>query len=177
MKGKVVLIISLVVVVLLIVTGVIVYKALTKPLPRATTGSSVIQQEALPQVDSSISVDLVKSQTKDNTVVITAKGLSKDNIVSVAYELSYESQGLIKGVNSGGTPIDTGGTDTFTREIYLGTCSKNDCKPDVGVTKVSLVLEFTDKDGKKSQFSKDYPLGQSSGSGSTNSVSTTPPED
>ena len=78
--------------------------------------------------------------------------------MSVAYELSYESQGLIKGVNSGSKPIDTTDKDSFEREVYLGTCSKNDCKPDVGVTKISVVLEFTDKDGKRSQYSKDFEL-------------------
>jgi hypothetical protein len=79
-------------------------------------------------------------------------------MVSVGYELTYESQGLIKGVDSGSSAIDVTGKDTFERDIYLGTCSRNVCKPDPGVTKVSVVLKFTDKSGQKSQFSKDYDL-------------------
>jgi hypothetical protein len=63
-----------------------------------------------------------------------------------------------KGVTSGSKALDVTGEDSFEREIYLGTCSKNVCKPDLGVTKVALVLEFTDKDAKKSQFSKEFEL-------------------
>lgn len=147
--------------VLLIITGVVVYKIMSPKPATKTTASTPADmtslQDSLPPVDSSIKVDLVKSTTKANTVSITADGLA-GKIVSIGYELSYDSQGLIKGVNSGSTPIDTTGKDTFSREIYLGTCSRNDCTPDLGVTKVSVVLEFTDTAGKKSQFSKDYDL-------------------
>jgi len=147
--------------VLLIITGVVVYKIMSPKTATKTTASTPSDmtslQDSLPPVDSSIKVDLVKSTTKANTVSITADGLA-GKIVSIGYELSYDSQGLIKGVNSGSTPIDTTGKDTFSREIYLGTCSRNDCTPDLGVTKVSVVLEFTDTAGKKSQFSKDYDL-------------------
>ncbi|HCM82877.1 TPA: hypothetical protein DIS60_05950 [Patescibacteria group bacterium] len=114
-------------------------------------------EEVLAPVDPSIQVDLTKSKTKDNTVVITVKGLG-GKYTSIGYELQYESGGVGKGVTSGSKPLDVTGQDTFEREIYLGTCSKNVCKPDLGVTKVALVLEFTDKDNKKSQFSKDYEL-------------------
>ncbi|OGG11282.1 hypothetical protein A2Z00_02235 [Candidatus Gottesmanbacteria bacterium RBG_13_45_10] len=143
---------------LLVVTGVVVYAVITKPAAKTmSTDDASQQQDSLPPVDSSIVVDLVKSKLKANTVLMTAKGLD-GKIASVAYELSYESQGLIKGVNSGSKPIDTTGKDSFEREVYLGTCSKNDCKPDIGVSKVSVVLEFVDSSGKKSQFSKDYDL-------------------
>ena len=144
--------------VLLLVTGIVVYKALftTKTQPKEQTQIEETT-DTLPTADPSIQVKLIKSTAKANSVILSASGLGS-NIVSVGYELSYDSQGLIKGVNSGSKPIDTTGKDTFEREVYLGTCSKNDCKPDAGVTKVSIVLEFTDKDGKKSQFSKDYDL-------------------
>ena len=116
-----------------------------------------IIEETLAQADASIEVDLTKSQVKDNTVVITVKGLG-GKYVSIGYELQYESGGVGKGVTSGSKPLDVTDQDTFEREIYLGTCSKNVCKPDLGVTKVALVLVFTDKDGKKSQFSKEFEL-------------------
>jgi len=116
-----------------------------------------IIEETLAQADASIEVDLTKSNVKDNTVVITVKGLG-GKYVSIGYELQYESGGVGKGVTSGSKPLDVTGQDTFEREIYLGTCSKNVCKPDLGVTKIDLVLEFTDKDAKKSQFSKEFEL-------------------
>lgn len=148
-----------VLVILLVGTGVVVWRVLvTKPAPKAQTATDeVLPNDSLPQVDSSVKVDLTKSTAKANTVELTATGMA-GKMVSVGYELSYDSNGLIKGVNSGSKPIDTSGQDSFTREVYLGTCSKNDCKPDPGVTKISVVLEFTDKNGKKSQFSKDFDI-------------------
>lgn len=115
------------------------------------------QEEVVEQVDESVDVTVTWSKTKDNTVVMVAKGLG-GKYTSVGYELQYDSGGVGKGVTSGSKPIDVTGQDTFEREIYLGTCSKNVCKPDPGVTKVSVVLEFTGVNGKKSQFSKDYDL-------------------
>jgi hypothetical protein len=114
-------------------------------------------EEVLREIDSSVSVDLVKSKVKDNSVVITVTGLAS-RFVSIGYELQYESGGVGKGVTSGSKPLDVTGQDTFEREIYLGTCSKNVCKPDLGITKVGLVLEFTNTAGTKYQFSKEFEL-------------------
>jgi hypothetical protein len=157
MKNKTNIIIGIVVL-LLLGTGGLVVKVLTSG---GQAPKSVVKDEEvvapLPMVDSSVVVDVVRSPTKDNTVIMKVSGLDS-RMQSVAYELTYESQGLIKGVNSGSKPIDTSGKDAFDREIYFGTCSRNVCKPDVGVKKVSVVLEFTDTAGKKSQFSKDFDL-------------------
>ena len=111
----------------------------------------------LPEADTSILVTATSSKSKDNTVVLNASGLA-GKVSLVAYEMTYESSGLVKGVNSGSKPIETLGKDSFEREVYRGTCSKNVCKPDAGVNKISVVMEFTDGSGKKSQFSKDFPL-------------------
>jgi hypothetical protein len=155
MKNKA-LVIGLVLVVLLGVTGFAVYKVVFPGTPKTIVKEEEIV-EILPPVDASVIVDVVKSKTADNTVIMSATGLA-GKMTSVAYELTYDSQGLIKGVNSGSKPTDVAGKDKFEREIYLGTCSRNVCKPDAGVKKVSVVLEFTDRDGKKSQFTKDYDL-------------------
>src|SRR5690349_11111302 len=155
MNKKIGLIIGIVAL-LLVVTGVVVYKAIfsTKPASQVTED---ITPESLPPVDAAVMVDLTKSPTEANTVVINVKGMG-GKMSTIGYELTYESQGLIKGVNSGSKPADVAGKDTFERPIYLGTCSRNVCKADVGVSKVTLVLEFTDTTGKKSSFSKDYTL-------------------
>lgn len=141
--------------VLLIFTGVIVYKAIAPaPEPEA------IEEEItniLPEADPSIVVNFTLSKAKANTVLLNVSNLGS-KYQSVGYEISYDSQGLIKGVNSGSKPIDVAGQDGFEREVYLGTCSRNVCKPDLGVEKVSVVLAFTASDGKKSQFSKDFEL-------------------
>lgn len=153
MKNKVTLIYIALAVVLL-GTGFVVYKAVSAP--KQTQFAEEEQQEILPQVDASVQVTLVKA-AKANTVVLKVSSMA-GKYASVGYEFSYESKGLIKGVNSGSKPLDVSGKDSFEREVYLGTCSKNDCTPDVGVTKVSVVLEFTDNTGSKSQFSKDFDL-------------------
>lgn len=155
MKNKTTVLI-VILVLLLGITGAIVYKALGNKGQTAPAAEEEIVT-VLPPVDASVTVNVKKSTSAENTVVMEAAGLA-GKMVSIGYELSYESQGLVKGVNSGSKPIDVSGKDTFERDIYLGTCSRNVCKPDTGITKVSVVLEFTGKDGKKSQFTKDFDL-------------------
>jgi len=156
MNKKIIIGVVAALVILLGVTGFVVYKTLfgqAKP--------AVVQQDEVvdiePQVASSIIVDAKKSTKADNTVVISVSGMA-EKMSTVGYELTYDSKGLIKGVNSGGKPLDVTGKDTFERDVYMGTCSRNVCTPDGGVTKVSVALEFTDTQGKKSQFSKDFEL-------------------
>ena len=140
--------------VVLLATGVVVYKVAFAPAPVAVEES--IDTISLPEVDSAVSVTL-ESAAKANTVVLKVTGLAS-KYASIGYEFSYESKGLIKGVNSGSKPLDVTGEDGFDREVYLGTCSRNVCTPDAGVTMVSVVLQFTDTAGKQSQFSKDFDL-------------------
>jgi hypothetical protein len=143
-----------VLVLLLVITGVVVYKAVFSGSPAPSTSADITPAVVAP-VDASISVDLTKSTTADNTVVVSVKGMG-GKMTSVAYELMYESKGVTQGVT--GKSVDVAGKDTFERDLYLGTCSKNVCTPHLGVTKVNLVLVFTDTAGKQSQFSKDYTL-------------------
>jgi len=134
----------------LILGFMLLKKAPTKPQ------ESVIEEEQLVTADSSIVADVTWSKIKDNTIVLSVSGL-KNGYSKVAYEVSYETQGVVQGVTT--RPLDITGKDTFIRDdIYLGTCSKNVCKPHIGVKKVSLVLEFTDTSGKKSQLTKDFDL-------------------
>lgn len=142
--------------VLLLITGIIVYRAVA-PAPDPVPVEEEEITELLPEADPSLVVAVAFSKTKDNTVVLSVANLAS-KYTTVGYELTYDSQGLIKGVNSGSKPVEVAGQDEFEREVYLGTCSRNVCKPDLGVSKVSIVLEFTDTTGKKSQFSKEFDL-------------------
>ncbi len=139
---------------LLLVSGAVVYKTVTAPKTPEVVEEEV---EVLPEVDASIKVDVTESRAKPNTIILAVSGLGA-KYKSVAYEITYESQGLIKGVNSGSKPIEVTGEDGFEREVYLGTCSRNVCKPDAGVTAVSVVLEFTDSSGKRSQYSHEFEI-------------------
>lgn len=111
----------------------------------------------LPQADPSIIADLKLSSVKPNAVILSVSGMG-GKIKQISYEFTYDSEGLIKGVNSGSQPLDTGGKDIFEREIYLGTCSKNVCTPDKGVKNISVDLVFIDTSDKKSQLTKDFDL-------------------
>lgn len=139
-----------------LITGFIVYKVVLSPKKIEPPIPQITQTEDLSQLDSAVTVDLKKSTTKDNTMVLSISGLT-EKYVSVAYELSYDTQGVMQGVTS--KPLDLSGKDSFVRDdIYLGTCSRNICRPHSGVKKLSLVLEFTDTKGKMSQFSKDFDI-------------------
>lgn len=138
----------------LIGTGILVYRSLNA---KATVPIVTEKEEPIAPADPAITVEATLSRSDVNTVVIRVANLA-GKYAFVAYEMTYESRGLIKGVNSGSKPIDVAGQDAFEREVYMGTCSRNVCKPDPGVVEVSVVLEFTDTGGNKSQFSKDFDL-------------------
>ncbi len=157
---KVLLIVGIIAVVLAVVTGVVIKKLIGGPAP-TTTDTSVIQQQGNGAVqeplDPAIKVAAVWSTAKANTVTLSVSGMAS-KVSTIAYEFSYDSQGLVKGVVSGSNPISVAGQDAFSRDVYLGTCSKNDCRPDTGVNKVSVVVEFNNTDGKQSQYSGDFTL-------------------
>jgi hypothetical protein len=149
-------IIAAVLVVLLLITGFAVVRTLGSKTTAPPTAENVEPTESVvPQVPESVKVTVTAG--KNNNVILAISGM-EGKMQSIAYELSYDSGGLIKGVNSGSKPIDVSGEDELTREVYLGTCSRNVCKPDTGVTAVTVSLEFTDTEGKKSQFNKDFDL-------------------
>ena len=154
MKNKNLIIISVVAVVLAVVSvGIIV---MNQPKKNIAAVVEEEPQEVIEPLASSVEVSLTKSKTKDNTIIMGISGM-KSKYKTVAYELSYDSLGIVQGVTT--KPLDVTGKDAFTRDdIYLGTCSRNVCRPHPGVKKISLVLEFTAMTGKKSQFSKDYDL-------------------
>lgn len=139
--------------ILLIGTGVVVYKAAQKPPPQVVEEEPV---ELLPEVEESVTVTVTKSRSKENSVVLSVTGLN-GKYRTISYEMSYETQRVVQGVTS--RPLDVSGKNSFVRDdIYLGTCSRNVCRPHLGVKKISVVLEFTDSSGSKSQFSKDFEI-------------------
>ncbi len=147
----------MIVVVLVILAGIsgfVVYKKVLAPKP-APPAVEELKTETLPTVDTSVQVNLTKSTTQTNAVALSVKGMA-GKMKTIEYELTYDSRGITQGAMA--RPIDVSGKDTFDRDIYLGTCSRNVCTPHLGVTKVSLTLVFTDTSGQKSQFTKDYPL-------------------
>lgn len=79
-------------------------------------------------------------------------------IASIDYELSYLAKGDIpRGVIG---QIDVKATDKKIASDYLdlGSCSRNVCKYDEGVSSVTLILKITTKDGKILQAEKELKL-------------------
>lgn len=140
--------------VLLGLTGFLVWRTLSQPTKPQEPQEEVVQEDLEP-IDSNIKVDV--REVKANTIVISVRGMA-GKVNSVSYEVTYESAGIIQGVNSGNKPIDTARQDSFEREVYLGTCSRNVCRPHPGVKSVTVVLEFHNASGKKSQFSQEYEV-------------------
>lgn len=156
--NKKTIVIVLLIGLMLFATSVVFMKAWT---PATQIASKADEPEEAPRIateamDSSITVAVARSKGKDNTVALTLQGLG-GNVRMVAYEVSYESQGIVQGVTS--KPLDVSGKDTFVRDdIYLGTCSRNVCRPHPGVKSVSVVLELQNANGTKSQFSREFLL-------------------
>lgn len=72
---------------------------------------------------------------------------------TIEYELNYEAKEGPRGVL--GT-INYKNENSIQREILLGTCSKNVCRYDEGVTKVTLTIVF--KAGKTEKFQGQFDL-------------------
>jgi len=67
-----------------------------------------------------------------------------ENANSIEYELTYLSKGLSRGVV--GT-INLNGETSITRKILLGTCSRNVCRYDEGITDGMLSLRLRGPEG------------------------------
>ena len=109
---------------------------------------------SLPDVDPSVEVTI--ATTEGNRDVILGIKNIQAGATAIDYELSYlTGEGLPKGAI--GKIRVNGKSEVTGEEVKLGTCSRNVCKYDEGVTSVDLVLKFNHPDGN-SQFQKSYEL-------------------
>ena len=153
MKNKTALFVSLGILLLVLIGGFVVIKNLTKAPPPPAPEEE--KKTELPQVDASVKVDLI-AKAGANSVTLSVTNIP-EGTDSIEYELSYlTGEGLPKGALG---KIDLKGNTEITRDILLGTCSRNTCTYDQGVKSVKLVLRFNSATGA-SQFSKEYPLGE-----------------
>lgn len=124
-----------------------------KPAQKPVVQEEVVE-DLIEPADPSISLTLTKHPSKANTMVLTVEGLKKE-YASIAYELSYDSAGTSQGVIS--KALDVTDLERFTRDdIYLGTCSKNVCRPHPEVGPITAIVELTKANGKVSQLSKEF---------------------
>lgn len=75
---------------------------------------------------------------------LTLKVINLQNIKTVEYELVYLVNDLQRGVIGS---VETNGNSSVEKDMLLGSCSKNVCKYDEGVTEGSLTLRFRGQNG------------------------------
>jgi len=108
--------------------------------------------------DPNIKVTVAPSQTQDHAILLSINGMSA-KVKTIDYTLTYDSGGGVKGVKSSG--VDANGLDQFTRDIYLGACSKNVCTPDPDVHKGTITVDFSNNDGTTSELNGEFSVGAS----------------
>ncbi len=113
---------------------------------------------AFSAADPNIKITIAPSQTQTNALLLSITGLS-GKVKTIDYTITYQSGGGTKGVKA--TGVDVNGQDAFTRDLYLGTCSKNVCTPDPDVSKGTITLDFINADATTSELSGDIAFGAS----------------
>lgn len=151
MKNKTALYISIAALVLVIAGGFFVIKNVMKPVVQTPEDEEQISD--LPPVDASVVVTVTGASSGKEAILAISQ--IPEGTTSIEYEFSYlNSEGLSRGALG---KIDVNGKGEIEKSILLGTCSKNTCTYDTGVTSVDLVLKFNHPDGA-SQFSKTFEL-------------------
>ncbi len=75
------------------------------------------------------------------------------NATAVSYLLTYKTNTQEEAAMGG---LNLTGVSKQSAQLYLGTCSKNDCRPHIGVSNAKLEVSYTLKSGKK--YLKKYRL-------------------
>lgn len=150
MKNKYIFIVAAAIIVA--IGGFVVWKFVLTPKSEVE-----IEEEGitLPPVDESVEVEVIPRSDKR---AVTLKIINiPDGTTSIEYEIQYiTAKGLPKGA-VGRIRVKSGQTSVESEEILFGTCSRNVCRYDEGVTEVDLVLRFNSEDGA-SIFQETYKL-------------------
>jgi len=119
---------------------------------------NVVIADSFAPIDPNIKIVVAPSQTQDHAILLSINGMS-GKVKNIDYTLTYDSGGATKGVAANG--VDISGLDQFTRDVYLGTCSKNVCTPDADVHKGTITVDFSNNDGTTSELSGEFSVGAS----------------
>lgn len=147
--------IVIIVLALLVLVGASAFVVLSKNIKSANTDIEPVasEEEVILKVDPE-DLGLTLSSRADKKAVIM-KMTKLSGISSIEYELTYESEGEIPRGVIGNIELKNGETST-TKEMLLGTCSKNVCKYYEGVKKVQLLLKLTYPDGSLAEAEEEY---------------------
>lgn len=150
-------IVLLILIIILIVGGLIGGFSLLK----GRGGKETIQQ--LPPVEEKIE----SVSAEDLGLTLTARPDKKavkfeitnpKGIASLDYDLSYLAKGEIPRGVIGHIDIKPQDKKIVSNYLDLGSCSRNVCKYDEGVTSVKLILKISKTDGKVLQAEKELEL-------------------
>ena len=147
-----------VVVVLLLVSGYLVFGGKSKPKTEDTSQDQTIQTLS-PDV---LGLTITASPDKKKVKFAVAH---PDGIKSLEYSLTYEADSTAQEISEGGEKrVQRGITGEQKIEsdkkpyesdfLDLGSCSKNVCRYDTGVKSIDLTLKIVKTDGKTYQSEK-----------------------
>src|SRR3989344_3934229 len=116
------------------------------PEPTLTPALSPIGDEV------SVNFEPNKARTK---AILSISGLDKARVKNLEYEVLYETSGLVKGVNSGSSPVEADANGEVERELDFGTCSSGVCRYDKEIGTITLIIRFNTSSGTK-LFKQEY---------------------
>ncbi len=155
-------IITGVVVVLLLISGFLIFGRKAKTVQQDTTQDQTVQKL------SAEDLGLIITPKPDKKAIKFSISKASD-IKSIEYELTYEADSTAQEISEGGearvqrgitgdAKIDSGKGSYESEWLDLGSCSKNICRYDTGVKSVSLTLKIVKQDGKVYQSEKSLDL-------------------
>lgn len=138
---------------IIVIGGFFFIKAKNKPEKKALP-TPTPEEEVLPTIsDKEFNVTLTPRYDKKAVILKIEKFPLGTKIIE--YEMTYNTDGVERGVM--GMITVNPEEKIISREILLGTCSKNVCVYDKNVEKVKLVLRIETDKGYKS-WSKEFLL-------------------
>jgi len=105
-------------------------------------------QQVLREIEpEDIGFTLEASTDKQNVLIDVTK---PEGIKLIEYDLSYNAEGDLPRGTFG--EIDIEGGESLPKKVYLGTCSSGTCKPDKGITLVTVTAKVTYTNGDRAQL-------------------------
>ncbi len=152
LKNKSVLIAVGVVVVVLLALGAFYFVANRNAAEPEEQSSETMVKTITPE-EIGLSMSLTPDKKKVQFKIAKAQGIE-----SIEYELVYEADSTAQEKSEGGedrvqrgitgeADVESGASSYESEELDLGSCSRNVCRYDTGVTSVDITLKLTKNDG------------------------------
>lgn len=157
LKNKILLIGIIVVVLVLGVGGFLFLQSRNNAAPE-TVIEEVSEVKPLKPEDIGLELSIIEDNKK-----IQMEASKLDGISSIEYDVSYDAEVTEDGEDFVATrgvtgTIDTSGESTITKEIDLGTCSRNVCKYDKVVSEVTFNIRVNFANGEVGGIETTVPL-------------------